>query len=167
MPFQLFKYTGSPDITTIPGFTLTPLDLEDLGIIESKFITEEYTRVIEATEGMDPEKAAEVQDRLMEQAALRYGLGSDGYYHSLWKVSTIYLMVWLSLKHEHKTLTFQQAKALITDENYRAVSRLMLEYAGVQFKKKAAAPAVTEASQPTSPPSSNTSVENVATASAT
>jgi hypothetical protein len=168
---ELSKLTGAGNTTALPGYTLSPPGLRELGEAEAEFTQTYIADAAASTKVFDPETRKLYAEAAMEKVASgRFNYYGPGFRSCCLTARQLPFLLWLVTRIASPKLTREQARELITRENEVEVQRGVLEALGFDTRPnvKAEKPESTPTSQSTETPggaSSDSSAmnENLAT----
>jgi hypothetical protein len=147
---ELSKLTGAGNTTALPGYTLSPPGLRELGEAESEFARDYIASVAAGAKSADPEVRKELLAAATERVAnSHFNYYGPGYRLCCLSARHLPFLLWLVARIESPKLTREQAKELITRDNEGDVSNAVLEALG--FDTRPNVKAEKPESTPTSP----------------
>jgi hypothetical protein len=166
---ELSKLTGAGNTTALPGYTLSPPGLRELGEAEAEFTQTYIADAAASTKVFDPETRKLYAEAAMEKVASgRFNYYGPGFRSCCLTARHLPFLLWLVARIASPKLTREQARELITRENEVEVQRGVLEALGFDTSPNVPAGESTPTSQSTETPggaSSDSSAtnENLAT----
>jgi hypothetical protein len=163
---ELSKLTGAGNTTALPGYTLSPPGLRELGEAESEFARSYLADVTAGAKDSDPETRKSVlKEATLLVANSHFNYYGVGFGLACMSARHIPFLVWLAARINKPDLTREQAEALLTRENEPAISRVVLEIMGVVPDPNARAGDAKEMPKesPSTPPPGEASSDSSAT----
>lgn len=133
---ELSELTSVGDTETLPGFTISPFDLQSYAIVENHLKSQHLARMAEATASL-PEQDATAMRRSAEAtvASGAFAFGGPLFEKRVVEYTMLPFLLWVSLRITDAKISKQQAAALITRQNYAPIREAVLDAMGCGAKK--------------------------------
>jgi hypothetical protein len=137
---DLEKLTAAGNTDALPGHTISPPGLREIGEAEAHFGRSHIADAAASAAGLD----TDVRDVAIDKATARVARREFNYYGNTFKLCCLSaehfpFLMWLSLRVEKPKITQAQAAALITPENQPIVTKAVLDVWGFDTGKNAEA----------------------------
>ncbi len=137
---ELEKLTAAGNTDALPGHTISPPGLKEIGEAEAHFGRCHIADAAASAIGLD----TEVRDVAIDKATARVARREFNYYGPSFRLCCLSaehfpFLLWLSLRIENAKITQAQAAALVTPENQPIVTKAVLDVWGFDTGKNVGA----------------------------